>query len=507
MQFQQELEIALRARTSFVYVVSFEERRILQDLKALCERRKTALYTWDQADHFRLVVGKGETPDAREPLAALEAIERIEGRALFLLPDFHHCWQEQPRIVRKLRNLAHALKYTHKTIVVVSPSRRIPEDLEDDATTLDYEAPDVPELRQILAGLLAAPGTKVDLSPEDMEKLVRSALGLSSNQAQRVFAKAIVSEGVLNREDIALVIREKRKIVRGSGALDVYEARASIADVGGLEVLKQWLRMRESAFGDAARDYGLPEPKGIALIGIPGTGKSLTAKMIGSLWRLPLLRLDLGAVFGRFVGESEENCRRALRLAETIAPCVLWIDELEKGIGTGDSDGGTSMRVLATLLSWMQEKTKPVFVVATANDVGRLPPELLRRGRFDEIFFLDLPTKSERAEIFSVHIAKRGRKPSSFDVERLATASAGYVGAEIEQAIIDAMYRAFNDPDRPRREFGTEDILKAVDHVIPLSRSQRENITFLREWLREGRAQSASFQEASEAGKTFVPVS
>jgi AAA+ superfamily predicted ATPase len=499
MDFQQELELALRARTPLVYVVSFEERKILDDLKAICERRKTALYVWDQADYFRSLAGAGPAPEASDALAALAAIEAIEGRAVVALPDFHQCWHDQPRVVRKLRNLAHDLKYTHKTIVVISPARRLPEELEDDAAMLDYRPPEVSELRKILAGLLAAPGTKVDLTSEETETLVRAALGLSSNQAQRVFAKAIVSGGVLNRDDIALVTREKRQVVRGSGALDLYEANESLADVGGLEVLKDWLRLRGSAFSKAARDYGLPEPKGIALIGIPGTGKSLTAKMIAGLWRLPLLRLDVGALYGRYVGESEENARRALRLAETIAPSVLWIDELEKGIATGDSDGGTSLRVLATLLSWMQDKKRPVFVVATANDISRLPPELLRRGRFDEIFFLDLPTGRERAEIFAVHIGKRGRKTESYDLERLAALSSGYVGAEIEQAIVDAMVQAFNDPEKPRREFTTEDLAIAIERLIPLSRSQRENIAFLRGWLHEGRAQSASLKEPAEA--------
>ncbi len=495
MDFQQELEICLRARTPFVYVVSFEERKILEDLKAVCERRKTTLLKWDPADFFQTLAGGTTPPEARDALAALEAIQALEGRAVVLLPDFHQSWNDQPKIVRKLRNLAHALKYTHKTLVVTSPGRNLPQELEDDAAFLDYPSPDVSDLKKILAGLLSAPGTRVDLTKDETEKLVRSALGLSSNQAQRVFAKAIVSGGVLDKDDIALIGREKRQIVRGSGALDLLEARESVEDVGGLEVLKEWLRLRESAFSEEARAYGLPEPKGIALIGIPGTGKSLTAKMVAGLFRIPLVRLDLGALYGRFVGESEENSRRALRLAETIAPCVLWIDELEKGIATGDNDGGTSLRVLATLLSWMQEKTKPVFVVATANDISKLPPELMRRGRFDEVFFLDLPTKSERAAIFAVHLAKRKREPSRFDLPKLAAASSGHVGAEIEQAIVDAMYRAFNDPERPRREFTTEDILDAIVNLIPLSRSQKENSAFLREWLHEGRAQSASLPD------------
>jgi SpoVK/Ycf46/Vps4 family AAA+-type ATPase len=277
-------------------------------------------------------------------------------------------------------------------------------------------------------------------------------------------------------------------------------------DVGGLGLLKDWLHGREKAFGKSAKRYGLPAPRGIALIGIPGTGKSLTAKTVASLWRMPLLRMDIGAMFGSLVGQSEENCRRALGLAETIAPCVLWIDEIEKGLATGDNDGGTSQRVLGTMLSWMQEKTKPVFVVATANDVGRLPPELLRRGRFDEIFFLDLPTEKERREILTVHVKKRGRDPEQFDLDRMARASQGHVGSEIEQAIIEAMYQAFNDPEHPEREFTSEDVVAAMVRLVPLSRSQREMIEHLRRWLTEGRAQSASFAEASQAEEGFVPI-
>jgi SpoVK/Ycf46/Vps4 family AAA+-type ATPase len=250
----------------------------------------------------------------------------------------------------------------------------------------------------------------------------------------------------------------------------------------------------------------LPAPKGIALLGIPGTGKSLTAKTVSSLWRMPLLRLDLGAVFGSYVGQSEENIRRALSLAETIAPCILWIDEIEKGLSTGDNDGGTSMRVLGTMLSWMQEKTRPVFVVATANDVSKLPPELLRRGRFDEIFFLDLPARSERLDILRVHLRKRNRSPESYDLDRLAGVCEGHVGAEIEQAIIEAMYQAFNDPRQPGREFDTDDIVTAMERLVPLSRSQKEMIEYLRCWLTEGRAQSASFEAGTRDEQSFVPI-
>jgi len=274
-----------------------------------------------------------------------------------------------------------------------------------------------------------------------------------------------------------------------------------MASVGGLGRLKEWLNLREIAFGQEARDYGLPAPKGLALIGIPGTGKSLSAKMIASLWQLPLIRMDVGALFGGLVGQSEENVRRALALAETISPCVLWIDEMEKALSTGSSSGdsGTSMRVFGSLLSWMQDKKKPVFVVATANDVGKLPPELLRRGRFDEIFFLDLPTTEERKEIFAVHLRKRKRKVGAYDLQRLAAASEGYVGAEIEQAVIDAMYVAFNDTSQPKRDFTTEDVLSAIGRQVPMSQSQRENINYLRQWLQDGRAVSASYSEDDSA--------
>ena len=506
MSFEREVEICLRSRFPLLFVPSFEEARIIEELRSICEKRHTTLYLWDHADFFQILTGSGNVPTADDPLTALEQIEKIDGRAVILLRDFHQCWDRQPRVIRKLRNLAQQLKYTQKTIVITAPLPQVPEELKDDVSVLEYEHPDVDGLLAILQRLLTSPSAKMELNKEGMEQLIRSALGLSANQAQRVFAKAIVSEGVLDADDISLVTNEKKQVIREFGALEFYDSRETPSDVGGLEVLKDWLRMRESAFGQPARDYGLPAPKGIALIGIPGTGKSLTAKMIGGLWRLPLLRLDIGAIYGSLVGESEENARRALKLAETIAPCVLWIDELEKAISMGAGDGGTSMRVFGTLLSWMQEKKKPVFVVATANDISRLPPELLRRGRFDEIFFLDLPTQQERGEILKVHITKRKRAPKDFDLERLASLSEGYVGAEIEQAVIDAMYRAFNDPQKPQREFTTEDVAHCLRKLVPMSRAQKEIVASLRQWLSEGRAQSASFREIEQAKKTFVPI-
>jgi AAA+ superfamily predicted ATPase len=502
MHFEQEMDVYLRARFTLIVIVTPEEERALQTIKAVCEKGKRACLSWDIADGFQVLAGPGgPLPAARDPLTALEQVDKDSNDTLFVLKDFHEAWNN-PQIKRKLRSTAQRLKFTKKSILITAPSGRVPDELKDEVVVVDFPPPTAAELEEVLNRLTQTPGVKVNLTDLGREKLVQAALGLTTAQAGRVFAKAIVSDGVLDDRDISLVTEEKKQIIRESEALEFYAVTETIDDVGGLGVLKEWLRLRERAFTQQARDYGLPAPKGIALIGIPGTGKSLTAKMIGGLWRLPLLRLDVGSLFGSLVGESEERTRRALNLAETVAPCLVWIDEMEKALSHGGLDSGTSTRVFGSILTWMQEKTAPCFVVATANDIASLPPELLRKGRFDEIFFLDLPTQAERVEILSVHLRKRNRLPQDYDLERLAQESQGYVGAEIEQAIIDGMYVGFNQD----REFTSDDISQALSRQVPLSVSQRETIGALRNWLHEGRAQSASFSEAHEAESQFVPL-
>ena len=501
MEFEETLDIYLRARFTLIVLVTPEEERVLEMVEKVCERAGRPCLTWDVADGFHVLSGKDAPPSARDPLTALEQVDKMGGNGLFVLKDFHEFWNDA-RIKRKLRNVAQRLKFTKKSITVTAPSSKIPEELKDETVVVEFPAPQAPELEEVLDRLAKTPGVRVKLTQLGRDKLVQAAVGLTASQAQRVFAKAIVRDGVLDDQDIDLVTEEKKHVIRESEALEFYAATETPDDVGGLDVLKTWLRLRERAFTQEARAYGLPAPKGIALIGIPGTGKSLTAKMIGGLWWLPLIRLDVGALFGSLVGESEERTRRALRLAETVAPCIVWIDEMEKGLAHGGLDSGTSTRVFGTILTWMQDKTAPCFVVATANDISSLPPELLRKGRFDEVFFLDLPTLRERGEIFAVHVRKRNRLPQDYDITRLARESEGYVGAEIEQAVIDAMYVGFNEG----REFTTEDISAALDRQVPLSVSQREVVQGLRDWLREGRAQSASFQETREAEQQFVPL-
>jgi len=495
MTFTEQLDLYLRARCTLIIIVSSEEDRALSAIRATAQSYTPArgCLVWDSAEGFQALTPCLAVPSARDPLQALEQADRLEGDILFVLKDFHDCWNLGP-VRRKLRNLASRLKYCKKSLLILTPRSHVPDELRDEAVILPLPPPTLQELEQVLDHLTRTPGVSVQLSPLGREKILQAALGLSAAQAQRVFARAIVADGILDDADIDLVTEEKRQIIQESEALEFFPLTKTLQDVGGLLALKNWLRLRERAFTREAQEYGLPAPRGIALIGIPGTGKSTVAKMIAGLWRLPLLRLDAGALFGSLVGESEERTRRALRLAEATAPSLLWIDEVEKALSHGGLDSGTSARVFATVLTWMQEKIAPVFVVATANDVSRLPPELLRKGRFDEIFFLDLPSQPERREILAVHLRKRRRDPQRFDLELLSNQSEGYVGAELEQAILDAMYVGFNEA----REFTTQDILQALRQQVPLSVSQRETIDRLRNWLREGRAQSASLPSNGE---------
>lgn len=501
MTFEQELTLYLRARFTLIVLVTQEEERVLQLIKNVCKQRRQMGLTWDIADGFQMLTDGLPPSPARDPLTALEQIAKSNDNVLFVLKDFHEFWKDA-RIKRKLRNLAQQLKFTQKSMLVLSPVLKLPAELRDDAVIIEMPLPTSEELEtNVLTPLSKTPGVKVKLTLLGREKLVQAALGLTQAQAQRVLAKAIVRNGMLDDRDIDIVTEEKKEILRESEALEYYSAKETPDDVGGLEKLKEWLGLRERAFTAEARHYGLPAPKGIALIGIPGTGKSLTAKMIAGLWRLPLLRLDVGALFSSLVGESEERTRRAIQLAETVAPCIVWIDEMEKALAHGGLDSGTSTRVFGTILTWMQEKTAPCFVVATANDISSLPPELLRKGRFDEIFFLDLPTFEERLEILAVHLRKRNRLAMDYNLSKLAKESDGYVGAEIEQAIIDAMYIGFDQ----QREFTTDDVSEALNQLVPLSRSQQETIVSLRNWLKEGRALSASKAHKKQQ-QLFLPL-
>ncbi|NOY45628.1 MAG: AAA family ATPase [Deltaproteobacteria bacterium] len=482
MDIREELDILIRSRQPVISLVTGEEERAHDLVKEVAQRLNGRdLFFWNTVMGFRREGGSNPLEEGRmDPLTALQRIEGYRGDAIFVLEDFHPFF-EQPVIVRMLRNLLHSLRSSRKTVILLSPFFKLPPEIRDDVPQVFLPLPDYEALREILHEICDSRDVKVDLSKDAEEKLVKSALGLTENQARGVFVKSILKHKVLDQSAIQLVLSEKQKVIRKEEVLEFFPAREKISDIGGLDNLKDWLKKRDKAFSSRAKEYGLPNPKGILIIGIQGTGKSLTAKATSALWRLPLLRLDMGKVFGSLVGESEERMRKALLLAETISPCILWIDEIEKAFSsvTGAGDSGTSARVFGTFLTWMQEKEKPVFVIATGNDITNLPPELMRKGRFDEIFFVDLPHYEERMEIFRVHLSKVRPVIRNYDVALLAGETEGFSGAEIEQAIINAMYNAFDDGER---DFTTEDILQGIREVVPISKLMSERIERLREW-------------------------
>jgi SpoVK/Ycf46/Vps4 family AAA+-type ATPase len=490
------IEILIRARYPLIYVVSFEEGRVGKRLEAIAEERKKQVYNWTITNGLELPDGSWIT-ELKDPLKVLEYVMQSDANALFVLHDYHH-YLNDPVVVRKQRDLAHALKLTRKNIIFLSPVLKVPTELEKEIAVIDYRLPDKQELseiiRRISRSLDDAKKLEIINAPEKEEKIVEAALGLTAEEAENVFAKSLVEKGQF---DINTVLSEKEQIIRKSGVLEYYHASEKMQEVGGLEELKGWLGKRGKAFTAKAREFGLPEPRGILLLGIPGCGKSLTAKAIAGMWQLPLLKLDVGKVFSSYVGSSEENVRRAIQTAESIAPCILWLDEMEKGFSglgsSGMTDGGTTARVFGTFLTWLQEKTTPVFVVATSNNVSQLPPELLRKGRFDEIFYVDLPSKEERKEILKIHLEKRKRDSGKYDIEKIANATQGFSGSEIEEVIVSGLYDAFNQDEELKQEH-LEGVVKTL---IPLSQTMEEQIKGIRDWakLRARRASSIRWEE------------
>ena len=496
-----ELETLIRARYPIIYIVSWEEKRVEEALRAITKARSKKMYQWSVTQGMVLnPLNRDEA--TRDPLAALDFVMESRDQAVFVFKDFHPFLNDQA-LVRRLRDLTYALKTSYKTLILLSPVLKLPPELEKEITVVDYALPSLTDLGRLLDSIIesvrANPQVQTQLSTEEREQVLQAALGLTATEAENVFAKSLVER---RRFDTDVILSEKEQIIRKSAILEYYRTSEAFADVGGLDLLKDWMEKRTVAFTEKARDYGLPAPKGILILGVQGCGKSLSSKAIASLWKLPLLRMDVGKIFGGIVGQSEENIRKAIRVAESTAPNIVWIDELEKGFSgtqsSGISDGGTTARVFGTFLAWLQDKTAPCFVVATANDVSALPPELLRKGRFDEIFFVDLPDAPEREEIFVIHLKKRHRDPANFDLKALAAGTEGYSGAEIEQAVISAMYEAFNKD----RDINTEDILAVAKQSIPLSLTMKEKIDMLRYWAetRARPASSAAPVKTAEAG-------
>jgi len=463
------------------------------------------LYTVSKGLHHPGGDGKPSTPDA----ALLQAAQATEP-TIFVFFDLHHFLGSQgrppePAVVRALLDAARTFKTgpIPHTLIMVAPGLTLPVDLEKDVTVVDLPLPGPEEIAAVLDDIVQANAASitVNLTTDERQRIIHAAQGLTLGEAENAFARAIASDKTLDARDIALVLDEKRQTIRKSGLLEFITPQGTLDDVGGLDNLKNWLAKRNGSWLGDAQEWSIPAPKGVLITGIPGCGKSLTANCMADLWKLPLLRLDVGRVFSGLVGSSEQNMRGALKLAEAVSPSILWIDEIEKGFGSsGSGDSGTSQRVFGTFLTWMQEKKKPVFVIATANKIDSLPPEFLRKGRFDEIFFVDLPTTAERAPIWKLHLedrlnaAKRAQgdfEPTDEALDELAKLSEGFSGAEIAQAVIVGFFDAYAE----RRPLRADDLRRAIKNTVPLSVTQAEQIRQIREWA-STRAVAATSESA-----------
>lgn len=478
---QTELIHYIRAGFAGIWLVTFEEVRAEALLARAAQELGYRLHSWSVTGGL-VCVETGGTEPVNDPLQAAMSLGELPERSILVLRDFQQFLGDQgqpadPVLTRTLREQLRQARCSARVAVILGCRLQLPPELEKDFVVLHLGLPDRDDLRRIAGGIAASAG----IAPGDaaLDAAADAARGLTSTEAEDVLALTVVRGKPL---DPLLIAAEKAHSLKKGGLLELVETPTSLADVGGLDGLKSWLLRRRNAFTPEAAAFGLPIPRGVLLLGIPGTGKSLTAKAIAGVLAKPLLRLDAGRLFAGVVGESEANLRRAIAMAEAAAPCVVWIDELEKGLSgsrsSGSTDGGTAARVFGAFLSWMQEKTAPVFVVATANDISQLPPELLRKGRVDEIFFLDLPGEAERAEIWRIHIARRQRDPQAFDPAALVRQSDGFTGAEIEQAFIDALYAAYD----AGRDVCREDVLEALRRTVPLSVTMAEDIRALRQW-------------------------
>jgi hypothetical protein len=492
-----ELALLIRSRHPILVAETEDEERLLARLAAASAEAGFPFFRWTVTEGLRRHGAPNPIYETQEPGPALAHIAAAGGPSVYALCDLAPWWSDA-RLVRRLRDVAHAAPAQNVTLVLVGPSIELPAELRPLCARYTLALPAADELRQLVLDtyqeLDPAQKHRFALERDELDLLVRHLGGLSVPEARRVVGRCVLDDGVLGAKDLAVALEAKKDRVADSGILAFEEVRHDVPALGGLANLKGWLRRARAGYSPRARDLGLAPPRGLLLVGVQGCGKSLAAKSVAREWNLPLLRLDPGRLLDKYVGESEKNLRRAFELSEVVAPAVLWIDEIEKAFAGGttgggsEADAGLSRRIFGAFLTWLQEKRAEVFVVATANDLSALPPELLRKGRFDEIFFIDLPTADERSEIFTLHLARRKQEPTRFDLPALVAAADGFSGAEIEQAIVTSLYGLIAENGET---LTTAHVLAELAATIPLSRTRREEITALR----------------ALAGERFVPAS
>jgi SpoVK/Ycf46/Vps4 family AAA+-type ATPase len=508
MEVAQELDYLVRARYPFVAVETYEEARVLSVMRKIAATSvpEKQLYVWNcSRGLWRIELATGteiqnrEWKDVKQPQRILTWIEeqscppnRDGLMAIYVLQDFQMFIGKNPAVDRQIKDLVTGLQGNKATVIVTGTAVSVPPDLEKHITLIDFPLPDRAVLKAAIEEVLRKmpkleKPVPVDLDETQKAALVEASTGLTVTETRNALGKAAVKKARLDTSAIEIVTSEKKQIIRKSGILEFYAADESLADIGGLDLLKRYIEERDGWWSEEAQAFGMDYLKGIVLIGIPGTGKSLTAKTMASTWGLPLIRLDMSAIYAKYVGSSESNIRKAIQTAESVAPCVLWVDEVEKAMASGSGDNGTSRRVFGQFLTWLQEKTSPVFVACTANDVSQLPPEFLRKGRVDDLYFVDLPTEEELVEILDIHVRKRGREMSEEDRIEVAKACEGYSGAEIEAAVQDALWKVYRD----KGELTKDVLIECVKATKPLSRTMGKELASIKEWAK-GRVRFAS---------------
>jgi SpoVK/Ycf46/Vps4 family AAA+-type ATPase len=499
----RDLELLVTSHQPIIAIESPEEERVRTIVQDLAARLDLPLFEWTSTRGLHRLGTSEPIYDTEKPAQALKAVAAMRTEALYLCHDLHKYF-EDPTILRAVRDIGEAFAEDRRALILCAPEIEIPGDIQACTARIQLELPDLEDLKVLTVKTLKSLGAptrvKIDLSVAEIGQLVAALRGLTLLEAQRVLMRAALDDLKVDRADFQHILDHKKALIARDGVLELFPAETTLQQVGGLEMLKAWLKTRGAAFSPEAQRYGLEAPRGLLLLGVQGCGKSLCAKAIASEWGLALLRLDAGALYDKFVGESEKNLRKSLQTAEAMAPCVLWIDEIEKGMSGREgsaSDGGLSRRLFGSFLSWLQDRKQPVFVAATANDIEALPPELLRKGRFDEIFFVDLPGDAARRAVLAVHLAKRKQDPARFDLAALSRAAEGTSGAEIEAAIVSSLYAAFAE----RRPLATGHILSALAASVPLSRTCQEQIASLRAWAR-GRTVPADAPPPGQAAST-----
>ena len=512
-EYQKDANRKIGSNYPIIQITSYEWRRVQGVVIKAAREDGKDVYLWNNVDGVRkwdMDENEWRVADdnIKSPTEALSwFIEEVQkgNRMTFVMEDLHMYYDspQKREIITLLKKVPRIIG--DRTLILSSPNRTMLFELEKEIYVLEIPLPDIGILKSVMEEVIDSLDMPEERAPEeDWDYVAEAALGLTEMEAKYTFMEIASSENRLTRNEIPKIVERKEQIIKKSGILEYFHPKEAFKDVGGLNSLKEWLKVREKGFDPKAKDFGVSPPKGVLLLGVQGCGKSLIAKSISSEWNLPLLKLDVGRVFGGMVGESESNIRKALSIAEAISPSILWIDEIEKGLSgvesSGATDSGTTARVFGTILTWMQEKEKPVFVVATANNIKSLPPELLRKGRFDEIFFVDLPGKKSRREIWEIHLKKRLGirfddllKKKEIDIEKLVELTKGYSGAEIEEALNEALYSAYYDD----RELSMKDLKKAINDTYPLSKIMGDVIMELRKWA-EVRARKATDEDVEE---------